>query len=312
MQRSRTTSANKRPAACIRSPDKKGKGEDKKEKVADGENGTPLKKPAAKITPKAKSSPETTPKAKAKAKSKAKAKGKAKSSPKKGTEKDKKGEKAKEDEGDQVFSTPKRKLFQSDSDPDEASEIAEKPKDKEKNRRNAKPEPKKTAKGKAKAKAKAKSKSEKKEDEIENKPAKKPRRTRRKDDGDAPAEGKNLGDDVMKGLFIQVLKDTKTMVIEDMKKYLAGRKPTLSSGNVGLNVYWTKAASACRLLCVGTPSPDAAYFSFKQGTWNMRMASAFMASVLMAPWRMLGLGGGDGGVSSVTVLTSTVILLNPS
>lgn len=287
---------------------------------ADGDKGDEvMKKPARRA--KAKASPKGKASAKAKASPKGKAKAKANANKSKTTPykrpSSKVSEKPKLDMLDLVIRTPKRRLFDSDKEDQEdegspcgtpnksqpskpapsgpASDAVE-PQPKRRLRRKATEamEPLETAgkeggtkpeaKQKAKAKARANKNTEKTEQEPQ--PKKKSRRSSK-----LPDHAEVESDEVMLGVFMQVFKESSALPFDEFKSYLNKKKPALSSGNVALNVYWTKGTSAVRLMSVGPPYPDAAYFFFKNGSWNSRMAAAFMASVLMVTW--LGIGDRD-------------------
>lgn len=271
-----------------------------------------MKKPAAKAKSKAKAKASPKVKSSPKAKAKAKGKAKAKAAPK---EKSQPKPKTSQVEAEKSPKTPKRRLFQSDEeDGDEVpiteqkggeatSSASEAVKPQGKKGPATGPSEPKVDKAAVKEKQKpqmkrpaAAPKTKKPDGEVdaEPKPKKKARRSSKKDEAALPDMEE---DEVMKAVFMQVFKDSRSLAFDEFKAYLNAKKPTLTSGNVQLNVYWTKSASACRLLAVGPPSPDAAYFHFKLGSWNARMAACFMSSVLM----VAGLGISEGGLEVISL-----------
>ena len=96
----------------------------------------------------------------------------------------------------------------------------------------------------------------------------------------------NMEDDVMKGVVLQVLREVKTMTVDELKDHLSSKKDSLAGKNSTLNVYWSRTNSRCKYL-LDPATPDTANFYFTSGTWNTRMAAAFIGSWLMVTQRCL-------------------------
>ena len=246
-----------------------------------------MKRPSARV-PKAKAQGKS--KAKAKAKAKASASPKKKSTPKKRPSSKRSQQEAKEDQEeeaqadeDAVMKTPKRKLFQSDEEVKEDKEPGATSDEKgEPEEEKEKPKPKR-----AKAKAKAKSKPGALDaadgaappDQPEPQPKKRSRKPKKEE-----VEGvEALQDDVMKGVFLQRLKEVKTMTFDDLKGHLTTKKTNMANQKAQLNVYWTRTTAAVRLMLDKDYRPDVFSFSFKNGTWNARMCTAFVCAMLADP-----------------------------
>ena len=92
-------------------------------------------------------------------------------------------------------------------------------------------------------------------------------------------------DKVMVGVITQTLKEVKGMTVQELKDHLSNKKLDLPNDKCELNVYWTQTASAVRFKLL--TRPDSSRFSYKIGTWNTRMAAAFISSYLMVAWQCL-------------------------
>lgn len=263
------------------------------EQDANAEDEPSMKRPAAKASSRAK--------AKAKAKTKAKAKAKAKTSPKKRV-RGKKSKKENEDETEAKPDPVKRKLFEMEDGEEEAhehdeeveaeeevpmkkpagrsraskegtSEKAEKKKPRAKASAKSAPEPEPKAKAKAKAEGKKRARrSNKPIEELEN--------------------VESMRDDVMKGVVLQVLKEVENLPYDGLQKKLNAKKDSSGHANINCryNIYWTRCSGAVTLTIDGPPYPDAGSFCFKTGSWNTRMAAAYMC-VYLAATRLIGSNG---------------------
>ena len=113
--------------------------------------------------------------------------------------------------------------------------------------------------------------------------AKKSRQQREAEEADL-ATRMNLEDDMMKAVVLQVLREVKTMTVDELKEHLSTKKESLPGKHAVLNVYWSRTNSRCRYL-LDPATPDTANFYFNSGTWNTRMAAAFIGSWLMVTQR---------------------------
>ena len=240
-------------------------------------------------------------KPKQKGKAKAKAKGKAKASTRRKSKKQnaKESEVAQDEvqdedhEGEEEETVPgKRQLFLDDEevDPDDhvptQDAVAEEPQQKKKKAATKKRKSKSKSKpapaddGQPVPAAKRRRPAAKPDAAVETPaPKAKARGSRKKAPQVAGVEA--LMDDAMKGIVMQTLKNVKSMTAEHLKEYLKDKKGDLTMEKSHMNTDWTKASSGVRLKAKG--NPQITTFSFKTGSWNTRMASAFMASYLMVP-----------------------------
>lgn len=117
---------------------------------------------------------------------------------------------------------------------------------------------------------------------AEGQPAeKKPRKARKtKAAAVIPNDVADLKDSVMKGVFLQVMKDAGSLTFDDLKEHLKLKADHLPNDKVCMNTYWTKTSSAVMLL-LDPKKPTASSFSYKLGSWNQRMTAAHMSSLLM-------------------------------
>ena len=95
-----------------------------------------------------------------------------------------------------------------------------------------------------------------------------------------PASMDDLANETMKGIVLQRLKSVKSMSVQDLKTYLISQKGDVGKDNARLNTDWTKTSSSIRLKHV-EGFPTVCCFTFKNGTWNSRMAAAYVSSWLM-------------------------------
>ena len=269
----------------------------------DDENETSvMKKPAARGRAKSKSKAEE--KKEAKTEKATHEEPKAKSAPKK---KSKKKAKKQQDESEheepgvpeteQDSGSARRKLFEdADQEAEGAPEetVAAHPPPTRRRKRKcadaADPSGQSTVSPKAKAKAKAAPRRPKRangEDQNDDdgqkaQPKRRAKKSRKQREAEEAAlvDSMDMEDEVMKGVVLQVLREVKTMTVDELKEHLSSKKDTLPGKNATLNVYWSRTNSRCKYL-LDPATPDTANFYFTSGTWNTKMAAAFICSWLM-------------------------------
>eukprot|EP00438_Fugacium_kawagutii_P023295 Skav226232 [mRNA] locus=scaffold1218:391051:394785:+ [translate_table: standard] len=230
-------------------------------------------------------------KTEAKRKAKAKAKGKAKSKPKaKTTSKPKRrgkkqdvdeeevygeigeeleGEEEEEKEEDVEVSAPvvKRHL---EREFDEAAEDEKKTKkeEKAKEKKKTENEEKDMEVAAPKRRMRRKAAEPSAEPAADSAPEPKEKKARKSRKGAAvaviPSDLADLKDDVMKGVILQVLKDSLSLTFDDLKEHLKLKQEHLPNTKVSMNTYWTKTSSAVMLL-LDPKKPTASSFSYKIG-----------------------------------------------
>ena len=262
-----------------------------------------MKRPAARGRP---------PKAKATSKAAAKSKAKAEPKPKKKSEskKGKKEKKHKVEEEDEVDGDGDVADDAMDVDGDNGENATQDYKnydDGDEYQEDAEEVKPKKAKGKGKAKDKSTRKRKNKTTKTDGDavddddgaspdahPAKRPRskkpkvapkdaaapKRRARKSTPLPASVDDLADETMKGIVLQRLKSVKSMNVEDLKAYLISKKGDVGQDNARLNTDWSKTSSSIRLKHV-EGFPTICSFTFKTGTWNSRMAAAYISSWLM-------------------------------
>ena len=297
----------KRPAARTQSRSKKDK-------------DTEEKAPKARAKSSAKAKAKAEPKSKATAKATAKSRGRKKATPAEEEEEPEVAEtqedpeENEEDEEDPPMTPPVRSSFENASQADDEGEeealatqhyepnkekdknkakttrkrkgedissvVAEPPTTKVRRRQGKQPENPKEKVQKPKEKETKKRKVEEKTEKVENAAPKK--RTRRPK---AKAEDfdEDFTDKTMQGIFLQTMKECKSMTFDDLKDHLISKKALLKNDKTTLNIYWTKASSANRLM-TAPGTPDIASFSYKGGQWNARMCAAYTSTELMVAW----------------------------
>ncbi|CAL1168005.1 unnamed protein product [Cladocopium goreaui] len=285
-----------------------GEGEAEGDHGDDDQNGQPvMKKPAArakaagKAKAAAKKQVQTEKATDAEPKAKSAAKRKARKSKAAEEQHEPEQEESEVPEGDQNLDSTKRRLFKDgDQDPPAPAEeaVGADPPRKRRKRRTpaadaADPsgQSKKSPEAKVKAKAAprrrkgADGEDQKCEDGQEAQPKRRARKSRQQREAEEAvlASRMNMEDDVMKGVVLQVLREVKTMTVDELKDHLSSKKDSLAGKNSTLNVYWSRTNSRCKYL-LDPATPDTANFYFTSGTWNTRMAAAFIGSWLMACW----------------------------
>ena len=288
-----------------------GEGEAEGDHGDDDQNGQPvMKKPAArakaagKAKAAAKKQVQTEKATDAEPKAKSAAKRKARKSKAAEEQHEPEQEESEVPEGDQNLDSTKRRLFKDgDQDPPAPAEeaVGADPPRKRRKRRTpaadaADPsgQSKKSPEAKVKAKAAprrrkgADGEDQKCEDGQEAQPKRRARKSRQQREAEEAvlASRMNMEDDVMKGVVLQVLREVKTMTVDELKDHLSSKKDSLAGKNSTLNVYWSRTNSRCKYL-LDPATPDTANFYFTSGTWNTRMAAAFIGSWLMVTQRCL-------------------------
>ena len=269
---------------------------------SDDEPQEVMKRPASRKAGKEKTQPKA--KAKGKAKCKAKASPKRKASPKKAPKsrgrksKEGKGAEDQEDEKDEEEEpTPERKdlskefkhAAQGKTDPPKPEQKPKRKarKSKNKNKNKEAEQGQGSAEGDAEPPKTRRPRKSKKEDQgnqgddaEEPQSKKKTRKSRRAPPPELMNQVDVMYDKVMVGVITQTLKEVKSMTVDELKDYLCNKKLDLPNDKCELNVYWTQTASAVRFKLIPS-KPDSSRFSYKIGTWNTRMAAAFISSYLM-------------------------------
>ena len=288
-----------------------GEGEAEGDHGDDDQNGQPvMKKPAArakaagKAKAAAKKQVQTEKATDAEPKAKSAAKRKARKSKAAEEQHEPEQEESEVPEGDQNLDSTKRRLFKdADQDPPAPAEeaVGADPPRKRRKRRTpagdaADPsgQSKKSPEAKVKAKAAprrrkgADGEDQKCEDGQEAQPKRRARKSRQQREAEEAvlASRMNMEDDVMKGVVLQVLREVKTMTVDELKDHLSSKKDSLAGKNSTLNVYWSRTNSRCKYL-LDPATPDTANFYFTSGTWNTRLAAAFIGSWLMVTQRCL-------------------------
>ena len=207
------------------------------------------------------------PKAKAKAKRKAKAKAKAEAKPK-ATPKKRGRKVVKADPEEPARKTPERRtLFADEEEADKQGGEADGGVDQASPGRakiplspmakNMAQKSSPKAKAKAKGKARAKGKAQKQD----------------------PLAHLLYEDSVMGGVFRQAFRTAEGLPFDDLKTHLVGKKQAFNK--CMLNCYWSRAC--CGVKSIMEPStPEVAYFAYKGGSFNARLAAAYMSALLMA------------------------------
>lgn len=267
---------------------------------SDDEPQEVMKRPASRKAGKEKTQPKA--KAKGKAKCKAKASPKRKASPKKAPKsrsrksKEGKGAENQEDEKDEEEEpTPEHKdlskefkhAAQGKTDPPKSEQKPKRKARKSKNKNKEAEQGQGSAEGDAEPPKTRRPHKSKKEDQgnqgddaEEPQSKKKTRKSRRAPPPELMNQVDVMYDKVMVGVITQTLKEVKSMTVDELKDYLCNKKLDLPNDKCELNVYWTQTASAVRFKLIPS-KPDSSRFSYKIGTWNTRMAAAFISSYLM-------------------------------
>ena len=118
--------------------------------------------------------------------------------------------------------------------------------------------------------------------EGENKPAKKPRRS--KHQTPAALTSDDLKDDSLKTMFLKTMKAVDTMTFDAVKEHLGASFTNAGARNGQLCIYWSRTAGGVKYLG-DAAKPQVGYFCYSTtAPYNARMAAGYLSPSLLVSW----------------------------